>query len=306
MPSAAVGVIGASSVLGGLLASNAQKSAASEASSAQTRAAALGVEEQSREFDEVRRVLAPYVQRGTSAISLMGALAGLPPEAQTAASAQQAAQTEPAATSGLNQQQYQRSIDSIVNEIMSGVPLDWGHLDARAKQEARIRGSLESLIPGPQEPQYAPAAAQPAAPAAQPGYAPTEQQAIADIIAGPEYGAYLQEGENAILQNASATGGLRGGNVQASLAKFRPTLLADLINQRFARLGQIAGLGQASAAGQAAAGLQTGTNIANLYGQQGAAQAGQALAAGQANANLFGGIADTASTLGLLKLLKVF
>lgn len=118
-----------------------------------------------------------------------------------------------------------------------------------------------------------------------------EQAAIQRIQESPTFGALTQQGEEAILQQASATGGLRGGNVQRSLAEFRPAVLSQLIEQQFGRLQGVAGLGQASAAQQAAAGQQTGANIANLFGQSGAAQANAALAGGQAKSQLFGDIA---------------
>jgi hypothetical protein len=113
-----------------------------------------------------------------------------------------------------------------------------------------------------------------------------QQQAIQAIQQGPQFQAMQQAGQNAILQNASATGGLRGGNTQAALAQFSPQLLSQLIGQQYSQLGGLAQLGQASAAGQASAGLQTGGNIANLLQQQGAAQAGGLLAQGQAAGGL--------------------
>jgi len=106
--------------------------------------------------------------------------------------------------------------------------------------------------------------------------------AIKSIGESPEMQAMTQQGENAILQQASATGGLRGGNVQSVLAQFRPNILSSLINQQYQRLGGLSQIGQASAAGVAAGGLQTGQNVAGLLGQQGAAAAGGQLAAGQA------------------------
>ena len=123
-----------------------------------------------------------------------------------------------------------------------------------------------------------------------------EQAAIDRILAGPQFEALVQQGEEGILQSAAATGGLRGGNVQGALAQFRPQILSGLIEQQYGRLGGLTGIGQASAAGVGAAGQATGTNIANLLAQQGAAQAGGALATGQANVDLFGNIGGAIGT----------
>lgn len=112
------------------------------------------------------------------------------------------------------------------------------------------------------------------------GGADAQQQAIAGIQGSPQFAALQQQGENSILQNASATGGLRGGNTQAALAQFSPQLLTQLIDQQYQRLGGLSSLGQASAAGQASAGQQMGGNVANLLQQQGAAIAGGQIARG--------------------------
>jgi len=109
-----------------------------------------------------------------------------------------------------------------------------------------------------------------------------QQGAINGIQNSAQFGALAQQGENAILQNASATGGLRGGNTQGALAQFRPQLLNQLIDQQYGRLGGLAQMGQASAAGVGAAGQQTGNQITDLLAQQGAAQAGGQLAQGRA------------------------
>lgn len=128
--------------------------------------------------------------------------------------------------------------------------------------------------------------------------------AIESLRGSPEYAAMLREGENAILQNASATGGLRGGNVQAALARFRPAVLSDLINKQYERLSGLTSMGQASATGQAAAAQQAGANVSALFQNQGQALAKAALAKGQASANLYGGLAGTAGTLGTLAFSK--
>lgn len=114
-----------------------------------------------------------------------------------------------------------------------------------------------------------------------------ERAAIERIKGGETFQALASQGEEALLQRASATGGLRGGNIQGALAQFRPQLLSSLIEQQYGRLGGMTQLGQRSAAGVGAAGMETGTNVANLLAQQGAAQAGGELGQAKAYGQLF-------------------
>ena len=129
------------------------------------------------------------------------------------------------------------------------------------------------------------------------GGAEAQQAAINELANSPQMAALIGQGENAILQNASATGGLRGGNTQAALAEFRPQLLTELINQRFAQLSGMSQMGQASATGQAVQGMGMATNIGNLLEQQGAARAGGALASGNMASNAMGNALNIGSTL---------
>lgn len=101
-----------------------------------------------------------------------------------------------------------------------------------------------------------------------------QQNAITALQQSPQFTSALQQGENSILQNASATGGLRGGNTQAALAQFSPALLAATLNDQYTKLGGLTSLGQSSAAGVGNAGLKTGSQVADLLQQQGAARAG--------------------------------
>jgi len=133
-----------------------------------------------------------------------------------------------------------------------------------------------------------------------------QQQAISNIESSPQFRSMMEQGENALLQNASATGGLRGGNMEAALAQFRPQLLSQLIESQFSKLGTVSGLGQASAAGQAAAAQQTGANIGNALTQQGQAAAGAALASGQAQAQMWNNVGSTIGNVATLKAMKVF
>ena len=79
--------------------------------------------------------------------------------------------------------------------------------------------------------------------------ADAQGRAISQIENSPYFSGLVKQGENAILQNASATGGLRGGNTQAALAQFRPNMLAAAIDQQYQRLGGLTSLGQNAAAG---------------------------------------------------------
>lgn len=121
-----------------------------------------------------------------------------------------------------------------------------------------------------------------------------ERAAIERITGGETYKAMAQQGEEALLQRASATGGLRGGNIQAALGQFRPQLLSSLIEQQYSRLGGLTTLGQNAAAGVGTAGMNTGANIGNLLGQQGAAQAAGGLGQAQAFGNTISGLGNVA------------
>jgi hypothetical protein len=128
-----------------------------------------------------------------------------------------------------------------------------------------------------------------------------QQEAIAGIEASPIFADITRQGEEAILQQASATGGLRGGNVQGALAQFRPQMLQQLIESQYGKLGGLTQLGQASAAGVGAGGQATGANIANLLAQAGQARAGGAIAKGQAQSQLYGDISQLIGTGAYLK-----
>jgi len=102
----------------------------------------------------------------------------------------------------------------------------------------------------------------------------------------PIFQALAQQGEQAMLQQASATGGLRGGNIQGALAQYRPQLLNQFLEQQYNRLGGMTALGQQSAAGVGTAGMQAAGNISDLLAQGGAARAGATLGSAQAWGNV--------------------
>lgn len=141
--------------------------------------------------------------------------------------------------------------------------------------------------------------------------AEAQAAAMADIENDPEYQMLLKQGEEAILQNASATGGLRGGRTQEALADLRSSLAARQLDKKYSRLGQLAqqgadisrfmsgqgqqatsnvlGLGAGAAEGLAArgqqasmGGAQMGLGSDQFLSAQGAAASGQLMGQGGA------------------------
>jgi hypothetical protein len=199
---------------------------------------------------------------------LVGGITGTTAAAQ---GAQQAAQTQSsAAQAGIDEQR--RQFDALV-QVMSP------YVQAGTTALAGLQPFAEAGNASLQQQQALAGTLGPEA----------QRQAIAMIEQSPQFAAMTQQGENALLQSASATGGVRGGNIQGALAQFRPQVLSSLIEQQYARLGgltdlgvatqsNLAQLGQASAAGQAAGGLRSASSIGELLAQQGAATAGGQLA----------------------------
>jgi hypothetical protein len=214
----ATAVVGTTLVTG-YLSSEAQKDAASDASDAQARASGSQIAESRRQFDEIQKMLSPYVTGGTDALSQQRALLGL-------------------------------------------------------------------------------------------GGADAQRSAIAGLESSPQMQALMQQGENSLLQNASATGGLRGGNLQAALAQFRPQVLSSMIDSQFQKLGGLTSIGQNAAAGVGNAGMASTAQINQALGTMGSAQAGAALARGQATAGMYGSIGNAFGTFagsgGLQNLINKF
>ncbi len=128
--------------------------------------------------------------------------------------------------------------------------------------------------------------------------APEQQAAIGALEQSPFFQSAVRQGEEALLQQASATGGLRGGNIQAALAQFRPAMLQQQIAQQYQNLAGLTSLGQQSAAGQGSAGMQTAGSIGELLAQKGAALAGGQLAKGSVARQSYADLQRVANTVG--------
>lgn len=153
-----------------------------------------------------------------------------------------------------------------------------------------------------------------------------QDEAIARLSASPQFQRLLGAGQNGILANASATGGLRGGNVQEALAEFSSGLLGDTIQKQLDRLSGVASQGltaTANAANGALGGAQLNSGLANdqasilqglgintanltaeqarqiasLFGDQGAARAGGILGKSAATQKMIQGGAQAAGDI---------
>ena len=255
---------GLTSIIGG----NSQKKAADKAAKAQVESAKLAIGEQRRQFDITQDNFAPYLGAGTSALGQIGALLGI---------------SMPGTT---DWEAYVRgNPDALANwNNIRGTQSDTfgGDIGAFGKYHYDKDGARRDLSP------YTSGGS---------GGIEAQQAAIDALQGSPLYTSLIRNGENALLQNASATGGLRGGNTQGALANFRADTLAQVIQQQLANLGGIANMGQGAAGSIGTFGANAATNIGNSMTQQGQALAGAALAKGGINAGIAKSIGGTANDI---------
>jgi len=74
-----------------------------------------------------------------------------------------------------------------------------------------------------------------------PGYEGGGEALIQRAQESPYFSAMQGAGEEAILRQAGATGGLRSGNVQSNLAKYNQQLLSDAVDRQLSGLSGFAG-----------------------------------------------------------------
>lgn len=121
-----------------------------------------------------------------------------------------------------------------------------------------------------------------------------QQSSIDQLKNSPLYQSLFGNGQETILANAAATGGLRGGNTQSALANFGRDTLAGVIQQQVANLGAVSEQGQGAATQTGVFGANATNAISNLLQSQGQARAGAYLASGAAQS---GFIKDAAGAL---------
>lgn len=124
-----------------------------------------------------------------------------------------------------------------------------------------------------------------------------QQAAIAAQKSSPLYQSLFDNGQNTLLANASATGGLRGGNTQSSLANFGRDTLAGVIQNQLSNLSGLSEQGQNAAAQTGNFGASAANSATQLLNNTGAAQANAAYTTGGSNAALINSI--TGAVTGL-------
>ena len=110
----------------------------------------------------------------------------------------------------------------------------------------------------------------------------TQARAFQQFQESPGQAFLRERGEQSLLRNASAIGGLGGGRVRSELQQQGIGFAQQDLQNQLARLGTIAGQGQAITGNIAQLGAGTSANIGNLLQSQGQAQAGGILGAGAA------------------------
>lgn len=113
-----------------------------------------------------------------------------------------------------------------------------------------------------------------------------QQQAINQFMESPGQKFLRERQEQALLRNASATGGLRGGATLTALQEQAAGIAAQQQQQQLENLRSLAGRGQQAATQQGGYAQQGGISGANLIGQLAGQQAGIQSGAAQNLANL--------------------
>lgn len=111
--------------------------------------------------------------------------------------------------------------------------------------------------------------------------------AIDALKASPFYQRMFANGEEALLANASATGGIRGGNTQRGLADFGADTLLTAINEKLGQLGGLAGMGMGATESVANFGQNKANAVSALLKGQGDARASGALGIGGVNSRMW-------------------
>jgi hypothetical protein len=312
--------VGAAVTVGGLVSANQKSKAAEGAANAQKSGTKKALAEEQHQFDlqfgeyqrkqqlleqqneQIRQNLAPYIQAGQGALYEMMALSGVAiptqasvPQGFSAPAPSIIDQKKLLPAPSTPQEPGKLGIMKNIRGTITPRLTDGG---TEPGPFGMLRGIVKNTIKPAVEQAYQEAKPLPVIPAPTSPYAgmtgdQAQATAIDRIANSPILQELTRQGEEAILQNASATGGLRGGNVQGALAQYRPQMLQQEIDKQFARLGGLSGMGQ-SAISQTPTQMSVGnaptSNAADYYARMGDIEAQRVLTEGEAQGEAIGSI----------------
>lgn len=229
---------------------------AKSAANAQARSQQAAIDEQRRQFDTTRLDYAPYRTVGTGALNQLATMYGLP----TYGGPTELPQATPAMLSGAT---------GVVGSVVD-----------------RMRGGS-----GPTERIGVPALSNKLT---NPGVPAASGANFDAFYNSPDYRFALEQGEQSVLRNRAALGGLASGNTLAELNRFGQGLASQQFGNFYNRLAGLAGIGQSATNSVAGYGAQSAGNIGNLMAAQ-----GDARASGIASqANIWGNTLGTIGGIG--------
>ncbi|MGD8785782.1 MAG: hypothetical protein PVJ60_00025 [Phycisphaerales bacterium] len=294
--------------VGGLVAANQKSKAAEGAANAQKSGAKNALAEEQRQFDlqfgeyqrkqqlleqqneQIRQNLAPYIQSGQGALFEMMALSGVAiptpaivPQGFNAPASSIIDQKKLLPAPSAPQEPGKLGIMKNISGTVTPQPIVQGFTTQHPH-----RSGLGGTQAGP-----LPVTPAPTSPYAGMTGEQAQATAIDRIANSPILQELTRQGEEAILQNASATGGLRGGNVQGVLARYRPQMLQQEIDKQYARLGGLSGMGQSAISQtptQVSVGSAPTSNAADYYARMGDINAQRLLTEAEAQGQTIGAI----------------
>jgi hypothetical protein len=268
---------GAIGAVGGIANGVMQSNAAGNAAKAQQNATNAALAEQQREFNIQQGNLQPWLASGRNALNqediLLG-LGGLSPDVLSGANI-----TAAGSPGGMTDAQAQALL-AARPDVMAEYQRASGAADKNSP--AYLQQGLDSPLNYARywynnmggNASYQIPSSITSGGATTPDAATQQQQAIDALKNSPLYKSLYFNGEQALLANASATGGLRGGNLETGLAQFGANTLADVYQNQIANLSNLSGLGANTGGVLGQLGGSTSSNISSLLQSLGAEQAG--------------------------------
>lgn len=132
--------------------------------------------------------------------------------------------------------------------------------------------------------------------------ADAQTAAVQGLQNSPFFQQNLADANENLLQTASATGGVRGGNTAGAVGQLSPQLLQSYYDKALSGYGSLAQLGLGATGSVASAGLSNANAATTLTGNIGQAQAANYLTKGGINAanwNNVGGFLDQAASAAI-------